>query len=117
VVGDAVRLLQVFNHLVGNAVKFTDSGSIFIALQVRDEKAVVRVRDTGQGIPSDQLASIFDPFTQASMDLARTPGGLGIGLSIAKDMIERHGGSIEARSEGPGKGAEVVVWLPLLRRP
>ena len=75
---------------------------------------VLRVRDTGIGIPPDMLPRVFDLFTQADRSLDRSQGGLGIGLTLVQSLVEMHGGSVEAHSDGPGKGSEFVVRLPLL---
>ncbi len=79
-----------------------------------DGEAVIRVRDTGIGIPAAFLPKLFDLFTQAERSLDRTRGGLGIGLALVRKLVEMHGGSVEAHSEGPGKGSEFIVRLPLL---
>jgi signal transduction histidine kinase len=116
--GDATRLEQVFTNLLDNAAKYTDSGHI--SLRVEKEgvdgtaQAVVRVRDTGIGIPPDVLPRIFDLFAQADTSLERTRGGLGIGLTLVRQLVHLHGGQVQAVSPGPGLGAEFVVRLPLL---
>ena len=112
--GDVIRLTQVVTNLVNNAAKFTEAGGrIEVRLERAEQDAVLRVRDTGVGIAPELLPQVFDLFTQADQDLARTMGGLGIGLTIVKSLVELHGGSIEAHSEGTGHGAEFVVRLPL----
>jgi CheY-like chemotaxis protein len=88
-------------------------GRIELTARADDGKAVVSVRDNGIGIPPDMLESVFGIFTQVDRSLEKTRGGLGIGLSIAKRLVEMHGGTIEARSDGPGKGSEFIVRLPL----
>ena len=114
VVGDPVRLQQVVGNLVNNASKYTPpGGSIRVELGVEAAEAVLRVRDNGVGIPSDQLGSVFDLFVQANPTLARTEGGLGVGLTLVRRVVELHGGRVECRSEGPGMGAEFAVRLPL----
>ncbi len=116
--GDATRLEQVFTNLLRNAVKFTGrQGRIEIAARRRDGEAVVRVRDDGIGIPADLLPRIFDLFAQGEQGLDRTSGGLGIGLTLVRSLVEMHGGRVEARSEGPGKGSEFEVRLPLAPQP
>jgi CheY-like chemotaxis protein len=118
ITGDDARLVQVFDNLVGNALKFTPvPGTIDVAAQREGECAVVRVRDTGLGIPQARLSSIFEPFEQEAQDVARSAGGLGLGLALAKGIVELHHGIIEAHSAGLGAGAEVVVYLPLTSAP
>jgi PAS domain S-box-containing protein len=114
VLGDPVRLQQVLGNLVNNASKYTPGGgSIHVSLEAEDGQAVLRVRDDGAGIPEDKLDSIFELFTQANPTLARTEGGLGIGLTLVKQIVELHGGTVSAASEGLGKGAEFTVRLKL----
>lgn len=116
--GDATRLEQVFTNLLDNAAKYTDSGHI--SLRVEREgvdgaaQAVVRVRDTGIGISNEVLPRIFDLFAQADTSLERTRGGLGIGLTLVRQLVQLHGGQVTARSKGTGKGSEFEVKLPLL---
>jgi len=120
VAGDSTRLTQVLADLLGNAVKFTDPGGlVFIALKPDSEKrqAALSVRDTGIGIEAEMLPVIFDVFAQADRSLERTRGGLGLGLSLVKGLVQLHGGTVLARSEGPGRGAEFVVRLPLEGEP
>jgi PAS domain S-box-containing protein len=113
--GDSVRLTQVVSNLLNNAAKYTPNGGrIWLGVAREDGEAVIRVRDTGEGIAQPLLSQIFDPFTQAERTLDRSQGGLGIGLTIVKELVELHGGWIEAKSEGPGKGSEFTVWLPAL---
>ena len=115
--GDFVRLAQVFANILNNAARYTDRGGrIDIAVEAADGGAVVRVRDTGIGIHPAALDRIFDPFEQVGSDSAdtRSRGGLGIGLSLVRGLVELHGGRVEARSDGPGQGSEFVVHLPLL---
>ncbi len=115
---DGTRLEQVFTNLLDNAAKYTDSGHI--SLRVEREgvdgsaKAVVRVKDTGIGIPADVLPYIFELFAQADTSLERSRGGLGIGLTLVRKLVQMHGGDVRAYSEGPGRGSEFVVKLPLL---
>jgi two-component system, chemotaxis family, CheB/CheR fusion protein len=112
--GDAVRLTQVLDNLIGNAVKFTDSpGVIRVELQKQDADVVRVVRDTGVGIRAELLARVFEPFQQEKQDIARSAGGLGLGLAVAKGLVEMHRGSIEACSAGVGTGTEFRVRLPL----
>jgi CheY-like chemotaxis protein len=114
VVGDPVRLQQVVGNLVNNASKYTPSGgSIWVELEVEAAEAVLRVRDTGAGIPSDQLGAVFELFVQAHPTVSLTEGGLGVGLTLVRRLVELHGGRVEGRSEGLGMGSEFVVRLPL----
>jgi signal transduction histidine kinase len=112
---DATRLAQVLANLLNNAAKYTEAGGrIWLTGEREGEKVVVTVRDTGVGIPKEMLTTIFDLFTQADRSLERSQGGLGIGLSLARRLVEMHDGSIEARSDGPGHGSEFIVRLPML---
>jgi CheY-like chemotaxis protein/nitrogen-specific signal transduction histidine kinase len=112
--GDGTRLTQVFANLLHNASKFTDRGGQLTLRATRTENDVeIVVRDTGEGIARDMLAPIFEMFAQADRSLERRHGGLGIGLTMAKRLVELHGGSITARSDGPGTGSEFLVRLPL----
>src|SRR5690606_238272 len=86
---------------------------IRVAVERRDGLAEVRVKDTGVGIPAEQLGTVFEMFAQLVPPLERTQGGLGVGLSLARQFVELHGGNIEARSEGHGRGSEFVVRLPI----
>ena len=114
VVGDATRLQQVVWNLVSNAVKFTPpGGSVTVAVAAVNDHAELKVADTGAGIPRAFLPYVFDKFRQADGSFTRQYGGLGLGLAIARHLVELHGGSVEARSEGEGKGATFVVRLPL----
>jgi PAS domain S-box-containing protein len=118
VLGDDVRLAQIFDNLLGNAIKFTaPPGRITVAARADGDAVVARVRDTGAGIRPEMLTSIFEPFQQETQELSRTAGGLGLGLALAKGLTELHGGSIEARSDGPGEGAEFIVRLPAAQPP
>jgi PAS domain S-box-containing protein len=112
--GDPTRLTQVVANLLNNAAKYTPhEGRIEIALRAEDGRAVLRVADNGDGIPPEMLAHIFEMFAQLDRSQERTQGGLGIGLSLVKRLVELHTGTIEARSEGAGRGSEFVVRLPL----
>jgi signal transduction histidine kinase/CheY-like chemotaxis protein len=115
VFGDATRLTQVFANLLNNAAKYTDAGGR-VGLSVRrdDGWAVVAVRDSGIGIDARQLPRVFDMFAQLQPALERSRGGLGIGLALANGLVELHGGTMQARSEGAGRGSEFVVRLPLV---
>ena len=111
---DAVRLAQVFANLLNNAAKYTDeSGHIWITTSREGDSAVVTVRDNGIGIPAASLPRVFDMFMQGDATKSRGGGGLGIGLTLARTLAEMHGGTVDARSEGLGKGSEFVVRLPL----
>jgi len=110
---DPTRLAQVFSNLLNNAAKYTPRGGRISITGERDPSgAVVRVRDTGEGIPADMLTRIFDMFAQVDRSVEKAHGGLGIGLTLAKRLVDMHGGSIEALSDGPGAGSEFVVRLP-----
>jgi len=116
--GDATRLVQVVGNLLQNAAKFTGAGgSVSISLAGAGGSAELHVRDTGAGIEPGLLADLFKPFTQAKQTLARTEGGLGLGLAFVKGLIELHGGTVEATSEGPGRGADFAIRLPLVTSP
>jgi signal transduction histidine kinase len=112
---DPVRLAQVFSNLLNNSCKFTTPGGrISIKAQRQGESVIVSVSDTGIGIAADQLGGIFEIFAQVDQRLERTRGGLGIGLTLVKRLVELHGGTIEARSAGLGQGSEFIVRLPAL---
>ncbi len=112
---DPARLEQMFVNLLTNAGKYTDAGGrISLIAERRGKEAVVRIRDTGIGIAPEVLPHVWDLFTQADRALDRAQGGLGIGLTVARRLVELHSGRIEAHSEGVGKGAEFVVILPAL---
>lgn len=112
---DPTRLSQVFANLLNNAAKFTDrSGQIWVTVDRRNGEVCVSVRDNGIGIPSQSLPDIFDMFIQADPSLERSHGGLGIGLSLVKGLVEMHEGGVEAKSDGTGLGSEFIVRLPLL---
>jgi len=113
--GDPIRLAQVFLNLLNNAAKYTNRGGQILLSAAREgSDAVVNVRDNGVGIPANMLSRIFDMFTQVDRSLEHSQGGLGIGLTLVRRLVEMHDGSIEARSDGPNKGSEFVVRLPLL---
>ncbi len=112
--GDATRLAQVVTNLLFNAWKFTERGGrVTVEVSGAEGRATVRVRDTGAGLDAAMLARIFQPFVQADATLDRSAGGLGLGLALARSIVELHGGTVAALSEGPGRGAEFVVNLPL----
>jgi two-component system CheB/CheR fusion protein len=114
VVGDGPRLVQIVSNLLTNAIKYTPPGGL-VAVEVRPDggDAVLRVKDSGVGIAPELLPRIFDLFVQAERGMDRHDGGLGLGLSIVRRLVEAHGGRVEAHSPGPGRGAEFVVRLPL----
>jgi two-component system CheB/CheR fusion protein len=121
--GDRDRLSQVLTNLLGNAAKFTDPGGIIdlIVEKVRDrspspEKVEIRVRDNGVGMSPELLPHIFEMFAQGESNLDRTRGGLGVGLTLVKTIVELHGGTVAAHSAGPGRGSEFIVRLPLLAK-
>ena len=110
---DPMRLTQVIANLLNNAAKYTEPGGrIVLSARAYDSEAVISVRDTGIGIPADMLTRIFDMFVQVDPSRERSRQGLGIGLTLVKRLVELHGGTIEARSEGPDKGSEFIVRLP-----
>lgn len=112
--GDAARLVQVIGHLLENAAKYTpEGGRIHVEVEREGRQAVVRVRDTGVGIPPGMLHRIFELFSQVERGQERSEGGLGIGLTLARGLVEMHGGTVAARSEGFGRGSELTVRLPL----
>jgi PAS domain S-box-containing protein len=111
--GDPVRLAQVFSNLLNNAAKYTEAGgSITLTVERHGSDAVVSVRDNGLGIPAEMLGKVFELFTQIDGTLERSQGGLGIGLTLVRRLVEMHGGRVDARSEGQGHGSEFVVRLP-----
>ena len=110
--GDAMRLEQVFANLLSNACKYSPEGAeIRVSAREESGQAVVAVRDTGMGIRRDMLEAIFDPFVRDSTGGAE---GLGVGLTLVRNLVTQHGGRIVARSDGPGRGSTFVVELPLL---
>ncbi|MDY3555617.1 PAS domain S-box protein [Gemmata sp. JC717] len=112
--GDAARLAQVVSNLLTNAAKYTPpGGNVWLTLDRDGTEAVVRVRDDGAGIDPAVLPRVFDMFVQERRLQEQAPGGLGIGLALARQIVELHGGTIDAHSAGPGGGAEFVVRLPL----
>jgi CheY-like chemotaxis protein len=111
---DAVRLTQVFANLLSNSTKYTPPGGfVKLSARVAEDSVIVRVEDNGIGIPSDALSSVFEMFTQVDRVTQRMSGGLGIGLSVVKSLVEMHHGTVQAESEGPGRGSVFTVWLPL----
>lgn len=112
---DLTRLSQVFANLLNNAAKYTERGGrISLAVERQGSDAVICVKDNGVGIPAHMLSRVFDMFTQVDQSLEKSQGGLGIGLSLVKWLVEMHGGNVEARSEGRGRGSEFIVRLPIV---
>jgi PAS domain S-box-containing protein len=112
---DSVRIAQVISNLLTNASKYSEpNGHIWLTAEQQGSEVVVSVRDTGIGLSSEMLPQIFDLFTQADGSAVRSQGGLGIGLTLVKRLVEMHGGSVSAYSEGPNQGSEFTVRLPLL---
>jgi PAS domain S-box-containing protein len=114
--GDGARLAQVVGNLLQNSAKFTPPGgttSVSVGAASEGPRVAVRVADTGEGLSRQMLERLFEPFTQADRSLDRSKGGLGLGLALAKGIVDLHGGEVRAHSAGPGKGAEFTVLLPL----
>ncbi len=115
---DSARLAQILINLLHNAAKYTDShGQLSLTVERSQNDVLFRVRDNGPGISKEMLTKIFDLFTQVELTLDRAHGGLGIGLTLVRTLVELHGGSVTASSPGPGKGSEFVVELPLAAAP
>jgi signal transduction histidine kinase/DNA-binding response OmpR family regulator len=126
--GDPARLAQVLTNLLNNAAKYTEPGGrVSVVVESASPRrrgnelvdtceTVIRIRDTGIGIPGDMLACVFDLFTQVDHSLDRSEGGLGIGLTLVRRLVELHGGTVSAASEGPGRGSEFTVRLPMADR-
>jgi len=111
---DFTRLAQVFLNLLNNAAKYSDRGGrILVTVEQQEQEVIVSVRDCGIGISAAQMPRIFELFAQADRSLEKSHGGLGLGLTLVKRLVEMHGGSVNARSDGPGKGSEFSVRLPL----
>jgi len=112
--GDPTRLTQIVANLLDNAAKYSDpGGQIDLAVRREDTHVVVQVRDTGMGIARDMLGRVFDLFTQGDVSIARSLGGLGLGLTLVRSLTELHGGTVAVASDGPGRGSEFTVRLPL----
>ena len=112
---DLTRLSQVFSNLLNNSAKYTEkSGRIWLSAERQDKEVAVSIRDTGIGIPPEALDRIFDMFSQVDRSIERNTGGLGIGLALVKGLVEMHGGTVTASSEGLGKGSTFTVLLPIL---
>ncbi len=115
---DRVRLAQVFGNLLNNSCKYTEpNGTITLSAKEMDGEVVVTVKDNGAGIPHDKIDSIFDMFMQVDRSSERSQEGLGIGLTLVRRLVQMHGGSIEARSDGEGHGSEFIVRLPVIGKP
>jgi signal transduction histidine kinase/ActR/RegA family two-component response regulator len=115
--GDGVRLEQVVTNLLANSIKYTLKGGTIRAAVARDGgEIVLRIRDSGVGIAAEQLEAIFDVFVQAPTSLDRSRGGLGIGLSLVRALVEMHGGRVSATSPGPGQGSEFTIRLPAAKK-
>jgi signal transduction histidine kinase len=114
--GDPTRLTQVVANLLNNAAKYTpQDGKVSLSTERIGNEVVIRVRDNGMGIASGMLPSVFEMFVQADNSLNRLQGGLGIGLTLVKSLVEMHGGTVEVTSDGLGKGSEFTVRLPILQ--
>ena len=112
---DPTRLAQVFSNLFSNACKYTEpKGQVWLTAERQADEVVVTIKDTGIGIPPDKLENIFEMFSQVDTALERSQGGLGIGLTLVKRLVEMHDGTVEARSAGPGRGSEFIVRLPIV---
>jgi signal transduction histidine kinase/ActR/RegA family two-component response regulator len=115
VMGDPVRLEQVACNLLQNAIKYTPRGGrLWVSVETAGKEALLRVRDTGIGLSTEMLQTIFEPFAQVESSRQHSEGGLGLGLPLVRSLAEMHGGRVEAVSDGPGKGSEFIVRFPLL---
>jgi signal transduction histidine kinase/CheY-like chemotaxis protein len=115
---DPVRIAQSINNLLTNAGKYTPrGGEVWLSAETRPNEVLISVRDTGFGIPPEMLERIFELFTQVERTIERSQGGLGVGLTLVRSIVTMHGGSVEARSEGVGRGSEFVIRLPHLAPP
>ncbi len=111
---DALRLQQVFSNLLDNAIKYTpEKGKIVFNLTTEGGDAIVRVEDNGIGMSADILPRVFEVFTQEEAARGNAQGGLGLGLSLVRQLVQLHGGTVQARSDGRGKGSIFTVRLPL----
>ena len=118
ILGDEVRLAQIIDNLLSNAIKFSRPGGVVtVTARAEGDQVIVTVRDTGEGIHPELLPYVFEPFQQGAQELSRSHGGLGLGLSVVKGLVELHGGTVTALSDGPDRGAELRVALPLHRGP
>jgi len=115
---DRTRIAQAVGNLLQNAAKFShEGGTVVASVGAHDGKVELRVRDGGIGIPAELMSRVFEPFVQADGGLARPKGGLGLGLALVKGLVELHGGTVSAHSDGPGRGSEFAVVLPLAAAP
>ena len=115
---DPTRLEQVVVNLLNNAAKYSENaGHIWLSARKVGDEVVITVKDKGVGVPPEKLPQMFELFTQGDRSLARSEGGLGIGLTVVKKLVEMHGGSVTATSEGTGKGSEFTIRLPAEARP
>lgn len=115
--GDFDRLAQIFSNLLSNAAKYTDpAGRITVIAQREGEQATVQVSDTGMGIPAEDIAHVFELFSQGAMHRAHAEGGLGIGLALVRRLVELHGGTVAVESQGIGTGSTFIVRLPITQR-
>lgn len=113
-VADPVRLIEIFTNLLNNAAKYTDDGGQIMLIAAEEYgEVVIQVRDTGIGISAEMLERIFDPFTQVKGAINRSEGGIGIGLGIVASLVQLHGGTVQAFSDGLGRGSRFVVRLPI----
>ena len=114
---DPVRLDQIISNLLNNAAKYTERGGVIrLIAKTRGQELAIKIRDTGIGIDPKLLPHLFDLFRQAESSLDRSEGGLGIGLTLVRSLVKMHGGRVEARSDGPGTGAEFIVRLPIHKK-
>ncbi|MFD1144620.1 PAS domain S-box protein [Larkinella insperata] len=114
--GDATRLSQAMTNLLTNGLRYTgEQGQVWVSLTAQGDQALLRVSDNGIGLAADQLTAIFELFVQLDTSLARSQGGLGIGLTLVQRLVDMHGGRVEAHSRGLGQGSEFVISLPLLK--
>jgi CheY-like chemotaxis protein len=112
---DPSRLSQIFSNLLNNAAKYTDDkGMIVVSASNLNEEAIIAIQDNGIGIPHNQLSEIFGLFSQVDSSLERSQGGLGIGLTLVRNLVDMHGGTIEAHSEGPSTGSTFIIRLPMI---
>ncbi len=116
VMGDSARLVQVVANLLTNSVKFTPAGTIHVKVAEEGDRVSIAISDDGIGIAPDMLGTIFQAFFQAPQSIARTEGGLGLGLAIVRSIVESHGGSVHAASDGVGKGSQFKVILPMVEK-
>ncbi len=116
--GDPVRLAQVLGNLVDNACKFTpEGGEVVVSLAIRANEAVVTVSDSGIGMTAEEIGEVFEPYAQVRRAAGMSRGGLGIGLSLVRDIVEAHGGTVGVSSPGQGLGSRFVVTLPVASKP